>query len=147
MRPEVSPRSGSAPSLFVRGSAFDAFDGATWTSLIFPIAANLLSAVWGSGPRDVWFASESSLYHYNGASVTQATLPALPAFANFSALWGRGAGDVWAIGDGGLVLHFDGSAWSVVATPQNNRLGGITGLPGSGPWVGGRNGLILRYMP
>jgi hypothetical protein len=38
-------------------------------------------------------------------------------------VWGSGANDVWAVGAGGVVLHWNGSAGSVTtASPNADRL-------------------------
>ena len=36
--------------------------------------------------------------------------------------WGTSATNVWAVGDGGTVVHYDGTAWSVVAGATTARL-------------------------
>src|SRR5258705_12273440 len=58
------------------------------------------------------------------------------------------AGESWAVGNAGSALHanqtlierFDGSAWSVVSSPNqgsgNNALNGVSMIPGAGGAVG-----------
>jgi len=87
----------------------------------------------------VWAASEDALwavggYVYprtgpptivklgpNGAEVV--ALPAgLPASGTFFKVWGAAADDVWVVGEKGMVLHFDGAAWTRVVIAGEPRL-------------------------
>src|SRR3970282_453480 len=42
-------------------------------------------------------------------------------------VWGASAGDAWAVGTGGLILHFDGAAWALAASPTSERLIAVGG--------------------
>lgn len=111
------------------------WDGNTWMSApidgVDPLP--LLSAVWGSGPTDVWAASPTdagSLYHFDGVSWSVvANWPRAPIFA----IWGSAANDVWAAGFD-TILHFDGTAWSdtrAIAPGSQYYLYGLGGTAGN----------------
>lgn len=53
------------------------------------------------------------------------------------ALWGRGASDLWAAGEGGVLLHHDGAAWSRWPIPATGRLTALWGSGAQDLWVGG----------
>lgn len=61
-------------------------------------------------------------------------------------VWGTDVRDVWAVGERGVVLHFDGERWSRVVAPST-RLLTIHGAPGEAPVaVGGTaNGVLLEW--
>ncbi len=110
------------------------WDGTAWTPAqiagVDPLP--LLSAVWGSGPTDVWAASATDtggLYHFDGVSWSAvAGAPVAPIFA----LWGSGWNDVWATGFD-TILHFDGTAWRdtrAVAAGSQYYLYGLGGVAG-----------------
>ncbi|MGH9273187.1 MAG: carboxypeptidase regulatory-like domain-containing protein [Acidimicrobiales bacterium] len=156
-----------------------------WGSVVSPNVgelANSLSAVDGSGPADVWAVGEwnpgvpptatgrrTLALHFDGASWTVTPTPnaafegvdltALEGVASFA------ANDAWAVGHGDdfaslrsetVALHWDGAAWSRVATPNPagtslpNRLFSIDGVAADDIWAVGGVGfparaLVLRY--
>lgn len=62
---------------------------------------------------------------------------------------GRSATDIFAVGadkgHGPLVFHFDGKAWSELATGQSGDLWWVHALPNGPVLMAGANGMILRY--
>jgi hypothetical protein len=66
-----------------------------------------------------------------------------------SSVWGTSADDVWAAGadagDGPLVLHWDGAAWSALPAGVRADLYWVFGFDGGPVFFGGTNGTILRY--
>ena len=54
---------------------------------------------------------------------------------------------MYAVGDGGLVLHFDGDDWEPLTTPTTEELVAISGDSDSPTdfWVSGRRNTILRW--
>lgn len=108
---------------------------------------NYLYAITGTSASDVWAvgtAAGTLVEHWNGtawsiipspnaAGTTQDTLTAVTAFSST---------DAWAVGyayDGSgnqvtLTLHWDGSSWSVVPSPNTSApTNVIRGVSGSGP--------------
>jgi hypothetical protein len=71
---------------------------------------------------------------------------ALPDVALFK-VWGSGADDVWAVGTGGVILHFDGDAWTPTTSPTDDRLIAVWGTTADDVYaVGGDGvGLVLRW--
>lgn len=103
------------------------FDGERWSPPTVVPGANVLNAVWGSSPTDVWAAGEPGLFHFDGTAWSASTpLPKRPIMA----LWGSGAKDVWAAGAGGTMIHWDGTSWTTVSVEAT-----LTSLAlwGSGP--------------
>jgi hypothetical protein len=74
-------------------------------------------------------------------SVKASETPALQA------VWGSGRDDVWAVGEGGLVLHWNGAVWAAVVSNATRALHGACGSGPSDVWVAGQTGAILRYRP
>ncbi len=60
-------------------------------------------------------------------------------------VWGSAANDVWAVGYGGLILHWDGIAWSSVASGTPYALHGIWGSGASDVWAVGYGGAIVHW--
>ena len=49
----------------------------------------------------------------------------LPQGNNLSGVWGTDAQNVWAVGDGGALLHWDGSNWTTQSSGTVNYLTGV----------------------
>ena len=70
----------------------------------------------------------------SGTWVWQSDAPS----GQLNAIWASAANDAWAVGDDGLMIHWDGSAWSVVDPATTNHINGIWGSSSSDVWaVGG----------
>ena len=52
--------------------------------------------------------------------------------------------DVWVVGDGGLVLHFDGTTWTEQSVGAG-ALRSVFALSTSDVWACGDNGMLLHY--
>jgi hypothetical protein len=62
-------------------------------------------------------------------------------------VWGHADDDVWVVGERGLVLHFDGTEWTRVASPVRTRLLTVHGAQDGAPIVvgGASNGVLLEH--
>ncbi len=61
-------------------------------------------------------------------------------------MWGTGADDVYAVVEyKGLILHYDGTAWTASTIPNAKDPNGIWGLPNGSVFVVEDNGGIYRY--
>ncbi len=60
-------------------------------------------------------------------------------------MWGSSASDVFTVGDGGTILHSDGSSWSAMSSGTTNYLRGVWGSSGSNVFAVGDLGTILHY--
>jgi hypothetical protein len=74
----------------------------------------------------------------------------LPQGNSLSTVWGAAANDVWAVGDGGTLLHWDGSAWSLATWPSTEvipfNVMGVWGTAADDVWaVGGVGGVVLHW--
>lgn len=128
-------------------------DATAWTTASCATVLPLWGT-WVIADDDVWvvggdgFDRPPVLCHFDGAEWAQVELPEIDVDAKaLFKVFAVAADDVWAVGDVGLVLHYDGSAWSQVAidTPAD-----MISLWGIGQdqllAVGGRsNGVLARY--
>ena len=60
-------------------------------------------------------------------------------------VWGASVSDVFAVGEGGVILHFDGRDWSRMSSGSSADLHSVWGLSGTLVYAGGSNGTLLRY--
>jgi len=117
-------------------------------------------SVWGTSVDDVWAVGGQTatvtdpgrglIYRRTAASWAPADVPADTPLLNW--VHGRGDDDVWAVGNAGVALHFDGTAWTAVDTGVDVPLWGVFVFGSSNVWAVGGNafdrdtpGIILHY--
>jgi hypothetical protein len=91
-----------------KGNAQTTYDGGVDATLF---------GVWGASDDEVWAVGGSTtgdadvILRFDGSTWTR--VPPPEAFGSqFFKVWGSAADDVWIVGTGGVVLHYDGSAWA-----------------------------------
>jgi hypothetical protein len=144
----VDAASGNSQTLIER------FNGAHWSIVTSPnvsSADNYLTSVAATSPTNVWAVGYESgvgsneiqtlAERWNGTSWSIVASPSVPQTTNF--LYGVAtvsANDVWAVGayfDNAtiryhtLIEQWNGTAWSIVSSPNGNTPGPKSGLPGS----------------
>lgn len=125
------------------------FDGVTWTRL--PVDFD--SSFWWvtelpSG--NVWFVGEDGIaVLWDGENTVQYDTGVQ---ATLFGVWGASDDDVWAVGGSSgieldVIVHFDGTAWSVVAPPEPRGVPyfKVWGSAADDVWIVGHGGLILHY--
>jgi hypothetical protein len=106
-----------------KGHQVARFDGTGWT-VGERLTTGNFSAVWMTGAADGWAVSRSpwpigsdlnigshprdGLFRWDG----RAWRFVRPLPERTHALWASGPADVWAVGEHGLVMHWDGARWS-----------------------------------
>lgn len=114
-----------------------------------------LEALAGTGPNDMWAVGvpdgfmggqpdEFVCIHLDGSTWWGTCL-----ITPNSQIWLRGVSmaapdDAWAVGDGGLILHWDGVAWSPASSPTAYDLHGVSMVSATDGWAVGYN-TILHY--
>ena len=63
------------------------------------------------------------------------------------AVWGASDTAVYAVGDGGVILRYDGAAWTAMTSGTPRNLYGIYGLSNGEIYAVGQSGTILHYFP
>ena len=120
-----------------------------------------LASVWGAAPDDVWAVGPNgTILHWDGSAWTGSAIGPDDEYIDLgpgsisirqhgiNALWGSSASDVWAVGDVGRILHWDGSAWSVIEDGESSAQ--LIGVWGTGPndvWAVGAdsNAVVLHW--
>jgi len=99
-----------------------------------------LYGLWGTGATDVWAVGGDPdgvgprpvLLHWDGEEWTPAPVPVEAANRMIYKVWGTATDDVWACGQGGVILHFDGDAWT---WQDSGTLGTLLTIQGDSPTV------------
>jgi hypothetical protein len=104
-----------------RGSTGNAyirrFNGVEWSNESVPGNAGGIWGLWGTN-RAQWAvgAAGTILRASPAGKWDRVTAPSGVGTATLRDVHGTSANNVWAVGDGGLVLRFNGTSWSVAAT-------------------------------
>jgi hypothetical protein len=132
------------------------WDGASWN--VHHHTSSPITSIWGSGPTDVWVATEGGLLHGTGDSSAQISFAPtgyVPGDQTvpLRSIWGTGPLDVWAVGGslppllaspvvGRGVRYSDdpdlGLGWQRERDlPSGIAFDGVWGSPQTGVWLHG----------
>jgi photosystem II stability/assembly factor-like uncharacterized protein len=118
-------------------SAKDALPPAPWTKLELP-KAPALSAVWGSGPKDLYLvgAKGTILHSSDGTTFVAQTSGTKQTLWS---VWGTSASDVYAVGNAGTLLHTTdgGTTWTTIKTKATQDLHVVWGTGPKDVWAAG----------
>ncbi len=104
------------------GGGIAHWDGLDWSTVSSQRMPSL-SAVWGSASNNIWAVGGYASLHWNGS----AWLRSDPPVSNLYAAWGSAANDIWAVAAYGMVVHWDGDAWSIALEPPEKTNSGCAG--------------------
>jgi hypothetical protein len=155
---------GTGPGLTGTGGHALHWNGSEWArDGESELAAARLSAIWASGPDDVWAVGGREIAHRDSAGWSVMTLPAefdarvtgtLQAIRD---VWGSGPDDVWIVydreehpvgtGSSAGLGHWDGRAWTPVASGSANALATIWARSRDDYVAVGDDGTVLRGRP
>ena len=131
------------------------FDGSTFSKQATPTDQDLWG-VWGAAPDDLWSVGgrgtapdQATILHFDGSGWTATSTPALarPNVFAFYKVWGTGSNDAYAVGQRGVLIHWNGTAWSEVTTGATDDLISLWGTAADRiVAIGGRdNGQALAF--
>ncbi len=112
------------------------YDGSAWTTMVSQTSGGL-GDIWGSSSSDI-YAFGLGL-HYDGSAWTK--VGGLLAGGD---AWGLSPNDIYLCGDGGRIVHFNGTASSPMVSGTSVKLAGIWGSSSLDLFVVGNGGTILR---
>jgi hypothetical protein len=127
------------------------YDGTRWSQIsTSPTISSTtdLSAVWASSADDVWVTSFSgNIFHYSLSGGTWVSLFSTTGSTSLADVNGTSSGDVWAVGTGGVVVHWNGTAWSALAAgiPATQDLNAVRPISATNAWAFGADGNIYQY--
>lgn len=144
------------------GAAFIKASG-TWKAIPGAPEGTTLYGAWLASANDGWavggpFDSAPAgvtktgdvVLRYADGAFTRVDVPALAGRTGQKRLfkvWGSGPNDVFIVGSAGLILHWDGAAWTEMESGTTALLFTVTGRSGSDVWAvgGGAKAVLLHY--
>lgn len=120
-----------------------------------PIGSPGYSGIWGTSPNDIWvFGPRDRMLHWDEATWSNVSV-STGASNQIYDMWGSSENDIWAVGDisTGEVLHWNGSSWTKVSTPNpypgsdylKYPLLGVSGSSANDVWIVGEFRKILHW--
>jgi hypothetical protein len=105
------------------------FDGVSWDTTAFPVAANAFYSIWGASPAELWAVGDG-IIRYDGAAWTS------DEGHSCQEVWGYANDNVFATCWGNAFLRFDGATWQQLGGQPTGiaRANGIWGTAASGIW-------------
>ncbi|HVN71142.1 MAG TPA: Ig-like domain-containing protein [Desulfomonilia bacterium] len=123
------------------------FDGSSWAPQTSGTVFDL-RALW-VGPSGTGFTAFSAgtsgtILSNSGSGWNQALSP---TDNNINAIWGSSVSNVFAVGDQGVILHFDGNTWSEMASTGTAgiNLFSVWGISGNNVYAGGIDGNLFHF--
>ncbi len=125
-----------------------------WSNVEIPLTVPLLNWVFGFDGEVFFVGDQGVVVHLAGES--DWSIMDTPTDQDLWGVWGSSPTDVWAVGGdpfpGGepTVIHYDGTSWEAVETPELMRANVFAFFKvwGSGPndiWVVGQRGAVIHY--
>jgi hypothetical protein len=148
------------------------YNGTAWTEIPSPQPrseyyeiALPLEDISAASPSDIWAVGaritdngftiswDTLAEHWDGSQWARTV--ALPVGQTLLGVDAVASNDVWAVGRddyGPLIVHYDGSSWSRVPTPEANRAGQLAGVDSAAPddlWAAGNYqlGALVERAP
>jgi len=126
------------------------YNGSSWTVLPDPPARGM--AIWGTSPENLFVIAMSVsptrvrayVHHYDGHGWNVVLDWPYPLFL-LRDIWGSSDHDIFAAGDGGTILHYDGSTWSQMSSGTENDLRCLWGNSSTDVYAAGAEGAVLHY--
>ena len=114
------------------------WDGATF-QISHHSSMDPFNSIWCNPAGDTVLVAANNGYVFRKSGPSWEWLTADASRRHFYDLDGTSAHDIYAVGQGGLIVHFDGSTWTEMATGVKDTLRAI-----DGPVAVGDNGVVLR---
>jgi hypothetical protein len=140
----------------VGGTDIIRFTTPSWTPVSSPATVDLFSICRVTGSSDLWAVGLGGTILRNTAGTwrvltspvgagNRAVPPPVPP-PDLESVHFTASNDGWAVGDGGTILRYDGTTWSVYQTAPivPNKLYSVYTISPIDGWAVGANGAILR---
>jgi len=143
------------------------WNGSAWKAMTLPsgLSSTALQHVEAFSPTDAWAvgitgsesATVASAEQWNGTTWTQVETPiSTKGSLAINAISGSSANDIWVVGEtstggyrnrqvGSVIMHYNGSSWSLQTVPDNSGLIAVDALSPSDAWTLAADGSVLNW--
>lgn len=112
-----------------------------WQRVESPLSPDTddMEAVLALADNDVWFGGYWRSAHWNGT-----TFDLVPELTGIKAMWAASRTNIWAVGEYGVMFHYDGLAWTKTTPPVSGDFRSISGTSANDIWIAGGT-QVLHY--
>jgi len=143
------------------------WNGTAWSQLTVPSSVTYgeMVHIQAFSPTDAWVvgtgsggsANVATALQWNGGTWTQAATPVSTANnLSINAISGSSASDIWVVGQTvtpgyhnrqftSVIMHYNGSAWSQVTSPDNSGLMDVDAVSPTDAWAIAADGAVLNW--
>jgi hypothetical protein len=104
-----------------------------------------LTAIAKVSSTESWIVGSNGVALHSMTPGTWTTVSTPVTSGTLYGVYAAAPNDIWAVGAGGVIIHYDGTAWSQVQSPTTTTLRHITGIPGGGLIAVGDSGVVLTH--
>ncbi len=123
------------------------YDGSAWQAPppSFTLPPGNLYAVHGVDSAHAWMVGASGTIFAWSEQWSKWVPQESGTKAQLEGVWAVNSDDVWAVGAQGTVLHYDGTAWSLVDAPTSQDLHAVWARGADDVWAVGSGGVVLHF--
>lgn len=118
------------------------WQGSSWASLDLVAPTVEVTGLWSSASGELFVLGGTQVFRRSSGGFQP--LPSNTSNRPLS-LWGSDTGNIWAVGAGGAMAHFDGSAWTSFSEGVDMFVNGLWGSSTSDVWAVGTQGALARF--
>jgi hypothetical protein len=114
-------------------------------------AAYAINSVFTFSQNDIWFCDSGEMIHWNGTGYEHYCSISSQINGALNKIWGVTSSNLYIVGNGGTILHYDGSTWAKQESGTDIDLRDVWGTPdGKTVWACGRSidmtkSVLLKY--
>lgn len=139
-----------ATSMYTYTHALARYDGAIWSAVRTPELDGIYAAdrIWGAATDELFLLGHAApwIHRFDGITFSPQTVPGVISNdgQGLTDLWGSASNDVYAVGEAGVIVHFDGNNWTS-ATAAAADLRAVWGSASDDVFAVGDGGTIVHY--
>jgi hypothetical protein len=130
------------------------YNGSSWSAMESGVKTRL-EDIWGANGYNVFAVGSArfdgsnryfTILFYNGTNWQVMSTPTVNVgeSGKLYDVWGNSASNVYAVGDDGIILHYNGTSWSRMTSGTTDRFYGVWGSSSTDVYAVGLYGTILH---
>lgn len=123
------------------------WDGLSWSDFSpVPLVETTVQDFWSFDGSDIWLVGSNGLIARRNPAITSFWFDySFETVSSFYSVSGSSLTDAWAVGDNGIIVHWDGAEWLAVPSGTTNALYGVFSVTPTLAYCVGEHGIILRW--
>jgi hypothetical protein len=129
-------------NIYVVGGAVWKWDGVKWTDVSPAYNGSLSGELSGStmfafSEKDYWLTYGGLIFHSDGRTAVPYSFSSSTISGPLHSSWGTSSANMYSVGDGGTILHFDGTNWTRMVSGTTLDIKTIWGTSSQNIWACG----------